>query len=92
VVVINYIQEVDVSIVQEIWMQRKTEQAMVAPSANLVTKIDEGCGCFHAILDDPNCPASLPYEQPAIRCEGNPDGFIPVASNTFLKKAGRECG
>ncbi len=90
VMMIHYIEQVHVSVLTEIRVQREAEQTMIAPIADLFTDIEHGRRLSNVILKNPDPPVPVPLVHGSDFVPGNADSSVPIAADFCFDEAGRQ--
>jgi len=86
---IYHIEEVDVAVLTEIWMEGKAEHPLVAPASDFFADINNWRGQADVVSNTQTRPSrSHSYMVPIH--QGNADGSLPIAAHVVLNKGRRE--
>src|SRR4051812_2314649 len=89
---IHHVEQVDVAVGSEIWAERKTEQAEIAPATHFFVKVDQRCGCLHTVFDNPDTPGTFPDIHATVVLKEQTHGLIPCSTNGLLAESRRQRG
>jgi hypothetical protein len=91
VVTVYHIEQKHLAIVVKVGMQRKTQQTMIAPSADFLTDINERFSTLDPrLIHGPYFPPSLPNKDPSIIGKSQTHRFIPGSPYRYFNKSRRQ--
>src|SRR5205807_10022084 len=87
VVVVDVVAEINVAVLEEIWVKYHANESQIVPAANLVADVKQRGGKLHVILENPNPSDAFPGIHSASSVERHTGDSGPVAADIAVDKA-----